>query len=185
MMNIMARPYRYLSDSIVVFTGATIPDILAEKGSGNWVLNARRAAGCKYLVCCRRQNWNNMENQEPNGAAFLIGIIKKLVPKLMPGTENRPEQQRYFIEISRYAQVRKEGVWKEWRNPVRYNRLEELGVDVKSLKFESVEDGTAKARETGKSAGSMPRALTIAEAKAGLAVTLGINPDDIEIHIRG
>ena len=40
-----------------------------------------------------------------------------------------------FIEISEYALVDYPETWGEWRNPVKYTTLEELGIDPKDLKF--------------------------------------------------
>lgn len=170
-----------MTDSIVVFTEARSEDIIAHRGSGEWVLNPERASQCKYLVCCRKTRWNNMEDATPKGAAFLIGTIKTLIP----GIKTASGQQRYFIEIDRFAKVSKEGVWKEWRNPVRYDVLKGLGIDIRSLKLEAVPGTSDKGTRGKQPQGTAPRRLTIAEAKEALAATFGVRPEDVEIHIRG
>lgn len=170
-----------MADSIVVFTEVTSQDIIANRGSGEWILNPDRGSQCKYLVCCRKTRWNNMEDGAPNGAAFLIGVIKKLVP----GAKNRRGQQRYFIEISQYARISKENTWKDWRNPVRYEALKNLGIDARSLKLEPVSVTSGKAAPGKQGPSAAPRRLTIAEAKDALAATFGVRPEDVEIHIRG
>ncbi len=171
-----------MANSIVVFTEATSQDIIANRGSGEWILNPDRASQCKYLVVCRKTRWNNREDAAPNGAAFLVGVIKRLVP----GAENQRGQRRYFIEISEFARISKDGVWKDWRNPVRYEALKNLGIDARALKLEPV-PGTSDKAAVGKQppAAAATQGLTIAEAKKALAATFGVRPDDVEIHIRG
>ena len=55
---------------------------------------------------------------------------------------------------------------------MRYTSLEDLGIDLNSLKFEKI---------------SKPESVsfTIAQAKAGLAKNYGISEDNIEIVIKG
>ena len=170
-----------MADSIVVFTEATSQDIIANRGSGEWVLNPDRASQCKYLVVCRKTRWNNMEDNAPNRAAFLVGVIKRLVP----GAKNPRGQQRYFIEINEFARISKDAVWKDWRNPVRYEALKNLGIDARSLKLEPVLGASDKAARSKQVPGAAPRRLTIAEAKEALAATFGVRPEDVEINIRG
>lgn len=173
-----------MSDSIVVFTEVARDTILVTGGSGDWVLNPQRASQAKYLVCCRKSRWDNMDDPTPNGAAFLVGRIKRLRPgiKREAGAKKR-DQQRYFIEISEYAAISKEGVWEEWRNPVRYDSLDKLGISARSLKFSPLPTSRKSSRSADLS--HPPRALTIAEAKKALAASFGVSPDDVEIHIRG
>lgn len=170
-----------MTDSIVVFTEATSQDIVSNRGSGEWVLNPERASQCRYLVCCRKTRWNNMEDATPKGTAFLVGTIKAL----KPGMKTAGGQQRYFIEIDQFAKISKEGAWKEWRNPVRYDALKGLGIDARSLKLEPVPGVSDKASRGKQALGVAPRRLTIAEAKEALAATFGVRPEDVEIHIRG
>jgi hypothetical protein len=99
-----------------------------------------------------------------------------------PGSENGRDQMRYLIQMQDCAELlNKPGVWKEnVRNPVAYATLEELGIDVGELEFEPLPAVAATAIEN-----SGERPMTIADAKAGLAATFGVSPDDIDITIRG
>jgi hypothetical protein len=81
-----------------------------------------------------------------------------------------------------YAELKEPGIWKEnVRNPVAYANLHELQIDLRGLNFKplpKVGDETAKEIPGAKQ-------MTITDAKKGLALTFGVNPDDIEIIIRG
>ncbi|TVQ55058.1 MAG: hypothetical protein EA366_11225, partial [Spirulina sp. DLM2.Bin59] len=57
-------------------------------------------------------------------------------------------------------------------------RLADLGIDLASLEFESLQPQPVITGET------IPP-LSIAQAKAGLAQHFGVNPDQIEIVIKG
>lgn len=175
-----------MSDTVVVFTDAKTETILAQRGSSGWLLNPTRASQAKYLVCCRKSHWSNMEDPAPNGAAFLVAHIKSIqAGEIKHSPTKKRGQQRYFIEISDFAAISKEKVWKEWRNPVRYEALDKLGINVRSLKFSSLPAAGAKSARSGQAAHTPPRSLTIAEAKKALAASFGVSPDDVEIHIRG
>lgn len=75
--------------------------------------------------------------------------------------------------------------WGEWRNPVKYITLEELGIDPKKLKFMPMPAPTKVLTPPAPPERSKAGALTIAEAKAGLALQFGVLPEAIEIHIKG
>ena len=92
--------------------------------------------------------------------------------------------------ISEVARVDVPDVWKQWRNPVRYTTLEELGIDPATLNFEPMPTATPATSTTSTPATSTagqtaPAMLTIAEAKKALAATFGVKPDAVEITIRG
>jgi hypothetical protein len=167
-------------DTIVVFTADSRDKILRDRGSGDWVVSAKKADRCKYIVCCRKRFWNNRKDGIPDKAAFLIGHVAGLLQR--PGSENGRDQMRYLIQMKDYAELlNKPGVWKEnVRNPVAYATLQELGIDLRGLKFQPLPAGAAAPAEN-----SAEKSMTIADAKAGLAATFGVSPDDIEIIIRG
>ena len=48
--------------------------------------------------------------------------------------------QRWIIEISEYAVVDYPETWGEWRNPVKYTTLEELGIDLKAAEVQADAD---------------------------------------------
>jgi len=165
--------------AIVVFTADTVDLILQQGGSGDWVVSAKKADSCKYIVCCRKPNWSNRNEGIPARAAFLIGHVAGL--RQRPGSETARDQMRYLIQMADYAVLKQPAVWREGvRNPVAYATLDELQIDLRSLKFKPMPAG---ARATNESSGA--KQMTIADAKNGLALTFGVSPDDIEITIRG
>jgi hypothetical protein len=176
--------YRYLLNpggfalphaAIAVFTSKSIETLLSHGGSGPWVGAEQRVHQQKYLVCVRKTK----PGTEGHGGAFLVGKIRE-VRKL--GFDRRG-QQRWFFEISEFAVLDDdEGHW-EWRNPVRYTTLEELGIELKKLKFKPAPPATLSPPMAA--SGSNVKPLTIAEAKAGLAAKFGVSPEAIDIHIKG
>jgi hypothetical protein len=97
--------------AIVVFTVDTLDSILRRGGSGDWVVSAKKADSCKYIVCCRKPNWSNRKEGIPGHAAFLIGRVAGLRERA--GSENDRDQMRYLIQMADYAVLEKRGVWKE------------------------------------------------------------------------
>lgn len=167
-------------DTIAVFTGKSVETILRDGGSCSWVLNRANAAKCKYLVCCRSTvEW--VQGPEPDHSAFLIGTISDIVPSL-------EKSDRWLIKISQYAQVQFLNVWKGWRNPVHYSDMDTLGIDLNFVEFSDMPYRDTLAQEFAPaSEAQLPgiTALTIPEAKRGLAKTFGVVEEAIEITIRG
>ncbi|QAU48723.1 hypothetical protein [Bradyrhizobium guangzhouense] len=164
--------------AVAVFTSETRQEILARAGSRGWVLNRKSVERCPYLVCCRRQDWDNKAEGIPPRTAFLVGRISSLAP--LEASENSRGQARFHVGISEFAEIAVADVWrKELRNPVAYSSLKQLGIQLKRLTFQPV----PAARPTD--SGAVRGGLTIAEAKKGLAATFGVRPEDIEITIKG
>jgi hypothetical protein len=165
--------------AIVVFTADSLDSILGQRGSGDWVVSAKKADSCRYVVCCRKTNWSNRKEGIPARAAFLIGRVAGL--RQRAGSETPRDQMRYLIQMADYAELAKPGVWKEnVRNPVAYSTLDDLQIDLRGLKFKPLPAAAMTSNES-----SPVKQMTIADAKNGLALTFGVNPDDIEITIRG
>ena len=164
-----------MDTAIAVFTRKSAKEIIEAGGSEAWVLNRKNAERQRFLVCCRNAQSSEVHATEPHRAAFLVAVIRELEPL----GENERGQERFRIAIGEFAPVLYPLVWKNWRNPIRYCSLEELGIDRDALQFEAA-DGLASRPSAPKQA----RKLTIAEAKAGLAASLGISADAIEIIIR-
>ena len=162
--------------TIAVFTGKSFDHILQDGGSQSWVLDRNNARRCVYLVCCRSGiDW--VEGHEPRGSAFLVGRIEDVVP-------SSEIAARWLVRISEYARIDVPGVWKSWRNPVRYTDLAALGIDFTTLHFTPMPERSHPVK--GITTTSEPeQGLTIAEAKRGLAKTFGVAEDAIEITIRG
>ncbi|MGL3111426.1 hypothetical protein [Bradyrhizobium sp. BR 1432] len=164
--------------AVVVFTSETRQRILEQAGSRGWVLSPRSVEQCPYLVCCRRQDWDNKAEGIPSRTAFLVGRISSLAP--LEESKNSRGQARFRIGISEFADIAVADVWrKELRNPVAYIGLKQLGIDLKRLRFQPLPD----ARQAGSDRAR--GGLTIAEAKKALAATFGVRPEDIEITIKG
>jgi len=164
--------------AIAVFTGKSLDHILRDGGSCSWVLDRANAKRCAFLVCCRSGvDW--VEGPEAQGSAFLVGRISDVVESPeMPG--------RWLIKISAYAKVAKPRVWQGWRNPVRYTDLPSLGLHLSELTFEPMPAPTvATSTPPPPTAASPVGALTLAEAKRGLALTFGVAEEAIEIIVRG
>jgi hypothetical protein len=167
--------------AIAVFTATSRAQILEIGGSASWVVAEKQARRREFLVCVRNARGVDFPDHEPHGTAFLIGRISDL----KPFGHDKKGMQRWIIEISEYASVDYPEKWGEWRNPVKYTTLEELGIDPKHLKFKPVPTPTKVM--TPPAAPDRPKTgpLTIAEAKAGLALQFGVLPEAIEILIKG
>jgi hypothetical protein len=165
--------------AIVVLTSETVETILNQGGTGNWVLSPKKAGTCKYVVCCRKPAWSNKKEGIAHRTAFLIGLIVDLHKK--PDSENDRNQPRFLIKLSEYATFERADAWKQGRNPVSYKTLKALGIDLRGLKFKPMPVPAPSAKSGG--TGSAP--MTIADAKKALAASFGVNPDDVEITIRG
>jgi hypothetical protein len=166
--------------AIVVFTSETRQSILEKGGSGEWVLSPKNAGRRQYLVCCRREHWENRAEGIAQKSAFLIGRIAGL--KKVDASENERGQPRYQIQLSEYAELNVAGIWgrgrkADLRNPVLYETLPQLGIELRELKFKPMPKPVGKPGERAP--------LTIAEAKKALAAAFGVKPEDVEITIRG
>lgn len=162
---------------VVVFTARSPERIVREGGSQAWRLDAVRANRCEWLVCAQNRHHKDREFSdatEPHGQFFLVGKISKI-----RDADLVKYQGRYMIEMSEFAQVSIPGGWAGWRNPVRYTTLSELGIDPENLEFTPLE------RRLSALPLERAAALSIAEAKAGLAVTFGVRPESVDITIRG
>lgn len=170
---------------LAVFTSRSVNRIVREGGSQAWNVNPNNAKRCTYLVCCRNRfdKWGS-EGQEEHGAAFFVGKVS--------GVETAPENsKRFIVRVSEYALLDPQPlVWPGARNPVWYvNELSDLKIDEAGLDWQPMPDGDEAAPlEAGTvssaNSGGLVK-LTIPEAKAGLAATFGVSPDNIEIIVRG
>ena len=176
-------------DAIVVFTAKSVERILAEGGSSAWRLRPRRARQCDYVVCTRNAHAFWGQGTEDHHSAFLVGKVRDVVPCSPTPENNESPEHRYSIEFSEYARVNIPDVWKGDRNPIKYESIEELGIDPSTLSWETVKNPVATAESvegpapqfSGRSIGP----LTISEAKMGLAMTFNVAPESVEITIRG
>lgn len=175
-------------DTVIVFTARSPQRILREGGSQAWVLNPVRAKACQWLVCTQNQHHPDhtfSDATEFHGSAFLVGKIAGVIPS--PEGDRRDE--RWLIQISEYALIKKLHIWQRWRNPVRYSSLNDLGIHPADLDFQKMplsEPMTLPTDEAHPVTQQWPpRTLTIPEAKVALAATFGVTPEAVEIVIRG
>jgi hypothetical protein len=167
--------------AIAVFTANSRDEILAVGGSVSWVVAEKQARRREFLVCIRNARGVDFHDHEPHGTAFLVGRISGL----MAHGHDKKGIQRWMIEISEYAVIDYPEAWGDWRNPVKYTTLEELGIDLKKLKFKPMPARTKVLTPPAPPDQLKTGALTIAEAKAGLALQFGVPPEAIEIMIKG
>ena len=172
----------------VVFTAKSVERILREGGTSSWRLDRNHARQCAFVVCARNAYADWVEGAEAHHSAFLVGKVRDVVP-CAATPENESEKNRYLIQFSEFARVNVADVWKGDRNPVRYVPVEELGIDLSSLKWEAM-PGHENASEPAGQVASLKKAsgvqpLTMAEAKKGLALTFNVAPEAVEITIRG
>jgi hypothetical protein len=167
--------------TIAVFTANSRDEILEIGGSASWVLSENKARRHQYLVCIRNARNVAFPDHEPHGTAFLVGRISGFKAHGF----DKKGMPRWVIELREYAVVDLPEAWRDWRNPVKYTTLEELGIDPKKLKFKPMPAPTKVLTPPPAPARSKAGALTIAEAKAGLALQFGVAPEAIEIMIKG
>ncbi len=176
------------NNTVVVFTARGANRILSENGSQAWRLNKNKAEACRYLVCTQnRHNGPWGEAEAEHSAAFLVGRIRDVVPS----KEGGKAEGRWHIRISEYALIYIPRCWQGQRNPVRYDTLENLGIDLGKLHFQPMPNSQGLPPESTDNADTDAFAedetvqpLTIAEAKAGLALGLGVPESAIEIQVR-
>jgi hypothetical protein len=169
---------------IVVFTSRSAEQMLSEGGSQSWVLDPKRARRCAYVVCA----WNSsgefagLRAGRQHGEAYLVAPITSIEP--VQAHERSP---RFCIRFKEVALINIPNAWGGQRNPVFYTTLKDLGINVEDLTFEavaSVMPGEATISPHASLNGAVAP-LTIAAAKRGLAVCYGVEPEAIEIVIRG
>lgn len=91
-----------------------------------------------------------------------------------------PEEKRYMLQFSEYAEVSVPDAWNGQRNPVQYTTLEEMGIDVRKLKFKPMPE---VAENISPIVQSTANGLSIEEAKKGLAQRFGVKLEQIQITI--
>jgi len=177
----------------VVFTAKSTERILAEGGTSAWRLDRNHARRCEFVICTRNAHakWEQgdwTEGTEAHHTAFLVGKISDVVPcEPTPENDEAPDN-RFLIKFSEFARVNIPDVWTGDRNPIKYRSAQDLGIDFSTLKWEPMPLETKNAPSPffeAPTPKSTVGALTMAEAKKGLALTFNVPPDSIEITIRG
>lgn len=171
-------------DTIVVFTGESISDILNLGGTSRWRLNSKRAFGLPYVVCVRNAKADFTTGTEDHRSAFLVGKICELVPDIEPAKGNRPEQPRHIIKCSHYALIDIPDLWNKGdQYPVRYKSMTDIGIDPSKLKWIQMPQKDSSETFEQKEPDA-PTEDAVASAKEVLAKVFGVASSAIEITIR-
>jgi hypothetical protein len=99
------------------------------QGTQSWTLNRDHVKRCEYAVLCRNANSDWGDGSEPHETAFLIGRIADVVPSI----ETR---RRWRITFDQFARINVPKAWKDWRKPVRYTSLDEIGLSLRDVMFQ-------------------------------------------------
>jgi hypothetical protein len=163
---------------VKVLTNKSFARMVEEGGIGDWRGDASRLARMEYVVCTRNARAPDSPHDVPHGSAFLVG---KIVGVMAVG------DGRVRIVINEYADdVVEDFVWRGSKNPVRYldkpSAERQLKRKLDELEFKPFPKHSG-GHATG-ACGSSNGGLTIPQAKAGLAKTLGIDESKIEILIK-
>ena len=166
-------------DTVIVFTAKNLADTFRQGGSGNWKLNSERVKKCDFaILTANNHHKKSTHSREDHGTAFLIGKISGVTPDAYDDLGER-EHGRWIIRFSEYAELDIPSFWGGFQNPIKYADLSDLDVDLDSLEWKPFPTEGIDTPEYD----PVP-ALTIEEAKRGIAKKLGVTPDNIEIIIR-
>ncbi len=157
-------------DVVSVLTFKSVKTILESGGTQSWVLDPNRAKKCKFAVICRNSKTWEAEGPEDHGTAFMVGLIKDVIPS----TE---DDGRWLIRFSEYALCSWPDQW-DGRNPVAYWTTDDYEVEG------GFDDLVFQPMPTPHGFEEAPAGLTIAGAKAALAKSLGVPISSIEITIK-
>lgn len=161
---------------VMVFTSKPLETMIDEGGSGYWSASKKRLEKCSYLIATKSNTLREHFPSDTNikqGSAFIVGKITNI--------GNSPKGDRLVIQISEFAEINIPNVWTGNRNPVAYTNTESLKSD-HGLDFADLEWSDFPINEITPIVNV--KALTIDEAKEGIAKTLGIDPSCIEILIK-
>jgi hypothetical protein len=166
------------ADTIVVYTSKSYSQIVRLGGSGDWAVDPSHVRRCKWLVCIQndRRDLSEFDPAAPHNSAFLLAKIAGVEPVEVPTGKPR----RWRITISEAAEISYLAMWDGKRSSTRYTKLAALGIDPNQM-FTPVAHGVTSP------AAEQPRlsvARVLADAKASIGATLGIDPAAVEIVLR-
>ena len=148
--------------------------IIEDAAVGPFVFDEKRARRAKLVVCAQTLERPGEEPRAPHLSAFLLGKIRDIVPALEQEA-NKPT--RWLIRLSATAEINLPNAWTGSWNPIRYTTLSALGIDQGGLDFTETRGNIAAA--SSETVG----ALTLEQARAGLAAALGVSPTRIRLTI--
>lgn len=179
-----------MAEEALVFLTFKPTDVIFQNGgTSSWALNLNRARKCRFALLSRnaKDKRTPARAPEPHHQGFMVGKISDVTPA-------PDDPGDWLVEFSEFAEINFDELWKGDRNPVRYAKVEDLEKEF-NFRFdkldwqpmpprgETVEAAIAPPRGRQRSTGVQP--LTMADAKAGLALTFGVSPEAVEITIRG
>lgn len=165
----------------VVLTYKDLKIIAEAQGSESWKTELAKARQVTHVVMTRNghNRWNPSGDNVPHRAAFAVGHVTAIVP-------SSETEGRWKFKCDKIARLDPPipDVWEKGRRyPVHYTTFDDLGIKVEDLKFEPIESFNTDT-ETASPAPAAGGALTIEAAKAGLAKTFNVKPEQIEITVR-
>lgn len=165
-----------MDDTVAVTTADSLEDILAANNSAAWSLDVgKHGANLKYLICARKTASGKRQ-------AFLLCLIRNF--SVDPGATSRSSRTKYAIEFHQYLGIDKEvDDWRAGQNPVRVGSLSHFLKGFVPPAPEEFETAPKKTRPYSYSQAPTDRGLTIAQAKAGLALHFGIPESAVRISL--
>jgi hypothetical protein len=170
------------NDTIVVLTARSVERMVSEGGSQAWRLVPAHARQMDYIICTRnvRAAWG--DGHEAHRSGFLVAKVRDVL-------QSPEEPHRWMIRFAEYARIDVPELWRKGdRNPIRYARIADLGIDPKKLKWNQMPDSEVSdvvAHEMAYAAHPpQTRPLTISEAKHGLSLAFNVPIEAVEITIR-
>ncbi|MCV4286484.1 hypothetical protein OH708_01055 [Pseudomonas capsici] len=186
---------------VTVYTCRGRDRILREGGSQAWRIDMPKASKRKYLVCVQNRNQTWGQATAEHQSAFLIAKISSV-------TKSTEEDagDRSIIKISEFADIAVPNSWDGNRNPVAYTKLSDYGIhtrddledlawtrlgstfnvgEVDPQKMPGDDYVVATIDVPSSPATDELSALSIDDAKRGLALKFGVGVQQIDITIRG
>jgi len=179
---------------VVTFTGRGVSSMANHGGSGHWTAAPGHLKKASYLICVRNRRRDHEEWAEedlPHGTAFLLARVTGVseAPRRTP-----TQKQRYIVTFDEYTEIEVEDAWHKCtggqRFPVAYSSRAEveaaLGIDFEAPEREWKRLSDRRPEQDGAAVegdDDTPPALTVEQAKQGLAVHFGVSPEQIDIQV--
>lgn len=181
---------------VVTFTGRGVSSMATHGGSGHWTAAPGNLRKASYLVCVRNRRRDHeewAEEDRPHGQAFLLAKVTGVseAPRRTP-----TQKQRYIVNFDEYAEIAVDNAWHKCtggqRFPVAYSSQAEveaaLGIDFEApeREWKRLSDLRPEPQDADLEweDDDTPHALTVEQAKQGLAAHFGVNPEQIDIQVK-
>ena len=165
-------------DAIMILSRDEPQHVIAANGSGSWKINiAKRAEAVRWLILANKVD----------GKRRLTLLGKVVGFELDKGGDN---PGRYAVKIDAFCDLSGHGKSFDGKssNPVQFVDAEQV-LEFNPESCELLPVPKQSLRQSYERPGAMasrtpPKPLSITEAKAGLAATFGIEPEQVEIIIK-